>query len=360
MAKNSKSKKRNSNFKKQIGLKPGVPVYTGHKEAKTLDIDFHNYTAELLSTGTITKAEDTFKYATTTDKSWINLNGLNHTDAIESICLHFQIHPLSIADIVHVGQRPKIDEHPNYIFALLKMLHYDAEGTLHNEQVSFVLGTNFLLTFQEAEGDVFQGVRDRLKVDQSRIRTLGLDYLLYTLIDAIVDNYYLVIETLGNKVEAVEDLLFKGDSDEEVTLQIQELKREVLRVRRSIYPMREVISRLEKSEHNFISKSTNAYYRDVYEHIVQISENIDINREMIWGLMDMHMTAISNKMNQVMKVLTIIATIFIPLTFIAGIYGMNFDNIPELHYKNGYFVLLAVMALIFLGMLYFFKRKKWL
>lgn len=360
MSKNNKSKKRNSNFKKQIGLKPGVPIYTGHKDAKILDIDFHNYTTDILSTGTISKAEDTFEYATTTDKSWINLNGLNHTDAIESICLHFQIHPLSIADIVHVGQRPKLDEHPDYIFVLLKMLHYDADGHLNNEQVSFVLGTNFLLTFQEAEGDVFNGVRERLKVDQSRIRSLGPDYLLYTLIDAIVDNYYLVIETLGNKVEAVEDILFKGDSDEEVTLQIQELKREVLRVRRSIFPMREVINRLEKSEHSLISKSTNRYYRDVYEHVIQIVENIDINREMIWGLMDMHMTAISNKMNQVMKVLTIIATIFIPLTFIAGIYGMNFENMPELHYTNGYYVLWSVMILIFLGMLYFFKRKKWL
>lgn len=360
MGAKSKSNKRTSNFKKQIGLKPGVPIYTGHKDTKILGIDYHDYNDTNLHTGSIAQIEDAFKYVSSSTKTWININGLNHTDAIENLCNHYKIHPLSIADIVHVGQRPKLDEHPDYIFVLLKMLHYDSEGALMNEQVSFILGNNFLLTFQEAEGDVFQGVRERLKVEQSRIRSLGQDYLLYALIDAIVDNYYLVIETLGNKVEAIEDVLFKGETDDEVTLQIQELKREVLRVRRSVFPMREVINRLEKSEHAFISKNTNAYYRDVYEHIIQIVENIDINREMIWGLMDMHMTAISNKMNQVMKVLTIIATIFIPLTFIAGIYGMNFEYMPELQYKNAYFILWAVMILVFLGMIYFFRRKKWL
>lgn len=360
MAKQSKSKKRNSNFKKQIGLKPGVPIYTGHKESKILRIDYHDYTEDTLDTGSSKQIEDVYPFLNSPTKTWININGLNHTSDIEKLCNHYHIHPLTIADIVHVGQRPKLDEQPNYMFALLKMLHYDADGALMNEQVSFILGTNFLLTFQEAEGDVFQGVRERLKVEQSRIRTLGQDYLLYALIDAIVDNYYLVLETLGNKVEDIENKLFKGDTDDEITLQIQELKREVLRVRRSVFPMREVINRLEKSEHSLISKSTNAYYRDVYEHVIQIVENIDINREMIWGLMDMHMTAISNKMNQVMKVLTIIATIFIPLTFIAGIYGMNFENMPELHYKNGYYILWVVMIVIFLGMIYFFKRKKWL
>lgn len=360
MAKQSKSKKRNSNFKKQIGLKPGVPIYTGHKESKILRIDYHDYTKDTLDTASSKQIEDVYPFLNSPAKTWININGLNHTSDIEKLCNHYNIHPLTIADIVHVGQRPKLDEQPNYMFALLKMLHYDADGTLMNEQVSFILGTNFLLTFQEAEGDVFQGVRERLKVEQSRIRTLGQDYLLYALIDAIVDNYYLVIETLGNKVEDIENKLFKGDTDDEITLQIQELKREVLRVRRSVFPMREVINRLEKSEHSLISKSTNAYYRDVYEHIIQIIENIDINREMIWGLMDMHMTAISNKMNQVMKVLTIIATIFIPLTFIAGVYGMNFENMPELHYKNSYYILWVVMIVIFLGMIYFFKRKKWL
>lgn len=360
MAQKRKSNKRSSNFKKQIGIKPGVVIYTGHKEDKDLVIDYHSYNEQNLEKGSVTTVEDILKLKNESSKLWANLNGLNHTQSIEKLCNELKINALSIADVVHVGQRPKVDENENYIFILLKMLQYDIDGNLNSEQVSFILGHNFLLTFQEAEGDVFNGVRERLQITPSRIRSFNQDYLLYALIDAIVDHYYLVIETLGNKVETLEDQLFNGKSDDHVTTQIQELKREVLRIRRSVFPLREVIGRLEKSEHPLINKQTANYFRDVYEHIIQILENIDINREMIWGLMDMHMTAISNRMNEVMKVLTIIATIFIPLTFIAGIYGMNFENIPELHYQNAYFILLGLMFLIVVGMIFYFKRKKWL
>lgn len=360
MAQKQKSKKRSSQFKKQIGLKPGAAIYTGHKDEKSLKIDYYSYNETKLECNTINQVEDVLVLKNEDSKLWANLNGLNHTQSIEKLCNELNIHTLSIADVVHVGQRPKVDEHPEYIFVLLKMLQYDAEGNLDSEQVSFILGNDFLLSFQEAEGDVFNGVRERLKVTPSRIRSYKQDYLLYALIDAIVDHYYLVIETLGHKVETLEDELFVSKSDENVTAQIQELKREVLRIRRSVFPLREVIGRLEKSEHPLINKNTTNYFRDVYEHIIQILENIDINREMIWGLMDMHMTAISNRMNEVMKVLTIIATIFIPLTFIAGIYGMNFEYMPELQYHNAYFILLGAMLVLFIGMIFYFKRKKWL
>ena len=207
---------------------------------------------------------------------------------------------------------------------------------------------------------MFNNVRERIRYGKGRIRGLGSDYLLYALIDAVTDHYFNIIETMGNKIEDLEDNLFNGQTKKEISSQIQDLKREVLKVRRAIFPLREIINRIEKTDSKLILNGTLHYYRDIYDHIIQISENIDIYREMIWGLMDMYMTSISNKMNEVMKVLTIIATIFIPLTFIAGIYGMNFDNIPELHYKYSYFILWFVMIMIFMGMLYYFKRKRWL
>ena len=186
------------------------------------------------------------------------------------------------------------------------------------------------------------------------------DYLLYVLIDAIVDHYFNVIETLSDKIEYFETTIFSGEADDDISQKIQNLKREILRVRRNIFPLREVISRIEKNENKLIHKKTITYYRDIYDHLIQVSENIDIYREMIWSLMDMYMTSISNKMNEVMKVLTIMASIFIPLTFIAGIYGMNFEYIPELKYKYAYFILWGVMIVLFVGMLYYFRKKKWL
>ena len=214
--------------------------------------------------------------------------------------------------------------------------------------------------FRKPKGMFFDSVRERLRFGKGRIRGLGSDYLLYALIDAVTDHYYSIIETMGDKIETLEDNLFNGQTQNEISQQIQDLKRELLKVRRAIFPLREIINRIEKTENKLILDKTLHYYRDIYDHIIQVTENIDIYREMVWSLMDMYMTAISNKMNEVMKVLTIIATIFIPLTFIAGIYGMNFDNIPELHYKYSYFVLWLVMILLFIGMLFYFKRKKWL
>ena len=240
------------------------------------------------------------------------------------------------------------------------MLYYDANEKIVSEQVSFVLGKNYVLSFQESEGDVFDSVRNRIRQAKGRVRTLQTDYLLYVLIDAIVDHYFSVIEILGDKIEDFETAIFSGDVDDDISQKIQNLKREILRVRRAIFPLREVISRIEKNENKLIQKKTITYYRDIYDHLIQVSENIDIYREMIWSLMDMYMTTISNKMNEVMKVLTIMASIFIPLTFIAGIYGMNFEYIPELQYKYSYFILWGIMIVLFIGMLYYFRKKKWL
>ena len=240
------------------------------------------------------------------------------------------------------------------------MLYTDKNENIVTEQVSLILGKNYVLSFQEAEGDVFDSVRERVRHGKGRVRTMQSDYLLYILMDAIVDHYFTIIETLGNKIEDFETDIFSGNVNNTINKDIQDLKREILRVRRAIFPLREVINRLEKHESPLIQSKTKPFFRDIYDHLIQVSENLDIYREMIWSLMDMYMTTISNKMNEVMKVLTIMASIFIPLTFIAGIYGMNFDYIPELHFKYSYFILWGVMIVLFVGMLYYFKRKKWL
>ena len=353
------AKKRTTKYKKQLGQIPGALIYTGSKSSK-LFIDSFDYTTDYVEEKELKNIEDVAHYKLTDSITWININGLNSTNEIEKIGINYDIHPLTLEDIVNTSQRPKIDEYENYLFVVVKMLYYDKNESIVSEQVSFVLGSNYVLSFQEAEGDVFDSVRDRIRTKKGRIRNLGADYLLYTLIDSVVDHYYAIIETMGNKIEELEDHLFSGQPKEEITTEIQDLKREVLRVRKAIFPLREIINRIEKIEHKLIHKKTIHFFRDIYDHIIQLSENIDIYREMIWGLMDMYMTTISNKMNEVMKVLTIIATIFIPLTFIAGIYGMNFENIPELSYKYGYFVLWGIMIVLFIGMIFYFKRKKWL
>ena len=353
------AKKRTTKYKKHVGQIPGALVYTGDKTSK-LFIESFDYNTDYIEEKEIKNIEDVAHYKLTDSVSWININGLNNTNEIEKIGDHYGLHPLILEDIVNTSQRPKIDEYESYLFIVVKMLYYDKDDLIVSEQVSFVLGSNYVLSFQEADGDVFDSVRDRIRAKKGRIRNLGPDYLLYALIDSVVDHYYEIIETMGNKIEELEDHLFSGNPKEEITAEIQSLKREVLRVRKAIFPLREVINRIEKIEHRLIHKKTIHFFRDIYDHIVQVSENIDIYREMIWGLMDMYMTTISNKMNEVMKVLTIIATIFIPLTFITGIYGMNFNNMPELQYKYSYFILWGIMLILFIGMLFYFKRKKWL
>lgn len=355
-----RNKKRTQEHKKHIGQVPGTLVYTGKKSDKDFQVECFDYTKDDIEETILLNIEDAVNYKDTDSVTWINVDGLQHIDKIEDIGKQYDLHPLVLEDIVNTTQRPKIDEYEDYLFVVLKMLYYDANEEIVIEQVSFVLGKNYVLTFQEAEGDVFGTIRERLRYANGRIRGLKSDYLLYALIDAVVDNYFSIIETLGNKIEDLETELFTGHAREDVNIEVQQLKREILKVRRAIFPLREIINRIEKGEHQLIFKRTITYYRDIYDHLIQVSENIDIYREMIWSLMDMYMTTISNKMNEVMKVLTIMSSIFIPLSFLAGLYGMNFKYIPELEYRYGYFVLLGVMFTIFIGLLIYFKRKKWL
>ncbi len=351
---------------KALNQVPGTVTYIGRKESVETRLEVIDYNKESFERYISTNPEDAFNFEDDDKNTWININGLNNTPEIEKLGKYYDLHPLILEDIVNTNQRPKVDEFQDYIFLVVKMLYYPKDsaqktnGTLVNEHISIVVGKDYVLTFQEADGDVFEGIRDRLANAKGRIRNHGTDYLLFSLLDAIIDQYFEVIDSIGDKIELLEDNLFQAQPSDDITFEIQELKRTILRIRRAVFPLREVLSRLEKLDNDLIDDKTGNYFRDLYDHIIQVSENIDIYREMTWGLMDMYMTTISNKMNEVMKVLTIIATIFIPLTFIAGIYGMNFENMPELEWEYGYFVLLGIMILIFMMMIYYFKRKRWI
>ena len=247
------------------------------------------------------------------------------------------------------------------MFVVIKMLFITNDDEIHYEHLSLVIGEHYVLTFQEAENKLFHGLRERLKSAKGRIRNHGSDYLMFTILDVVVDNYFMVIDVLGDKIEALENSLFQfKEANDEILVQIQSLKQEVLQMRRSIYPLREVVSSMDKADFPYIKEKTYRYLRDLYDDIIHVNESIDLYRETTRSLMDMYMTIISHKMNEIMKVLTIIATIFIPLTFIVGVYGMNFKYMPELNYHNSYFILLAAMLIMVICMLLYFRKKRWL
>lgn len=353
--------KRKKKTYKAVNLPPGTIAYKGKKQSEFTNIEVINYNKDVFNKVQSKNIEDAFNFKGKDLTTWININGLNNTTEIEKIGEHYNLHPLTLEDIVNTQHRPKLDEFEGYFFLVFKMLYFKEDDIIIYEQVSLVIGEGFVLTFQEADGDVFDDLRERIENAKGRVRSQESDYLMYAILDAVVDNYITVIEALGDKIEDLENIIFEGETDDSNTPnQIQHLKQEIIKIRRSIFPLREVINRLEKADCQFIDIKTHSYLRDLYDHIIQVVESIELYREMVWSLMDIHMTIISNKMNEIMKVLTIIATIFIPLTFIAGIYGMNFTNMPELQTHDGYFILLGVMAVIFVLMLIYFRRKKWL
>jgi len=366
MAKRKRHLLRRPESTKALNQVPGTVTYIGRKESLETKLEVIDYNKENFERYESSRPEDAFKFENPDKVTWINIDGLSNTLEIEKLGKYYELHPLLMEDISNTNQRPKIDEYPGYIFMVVKMLYFPKQNSDKNinslviEHISLVVGKDYILTFQESDGDVFEGVRDRITNDKGRIRSKGADYLLYCLLDAIIDNYFAVMDDISEKIEILEEELFQTQASDEITFQIQELKRTILRIRRAVFPLREVLSRIEKLGDNLIEEKTRNYFRDLYDHIIQVSENIDIYREMTRGLMEMYMTTISNRMNEVMKVLTIMATIFIPLTFIAGVYGMNFEYIPELRWKYSYFVLWGIMILIFLLMLYYFRRKKWL
>jgi len=344
----------------KAGLPPGTLVHVGERKAEKVKIRILDYDEVGFEEEEAKTIEESFSFRDKPTVTWINIDGLHEVEIIEKLGSHFGLHPLLLEDILNTDQRPKMEDYGDYIFVVLKML-YPGENRdeIETEQVSLILGSNFVISFQEREGDVFGPIRDRIRKNKGRIRKTGSDYLAYTLLDAIVDNYFQILENVGGKIEDTEQQLATNPSPE--TLQyIRELKNEMIFLRKSIWPLRELINGLERCESTLIHESTGAYLRDVYDHTIQIIDTVESYRDMISGMVDIYLSSISNKMNEVMKVLTIFASIFIPLTFVAGIYGMNFEFMPELKWHWGYFALLAVMALIGISLVFYFKRKRWL
>lgn len=345
---------------KKAGLSPGVLIHVGNKKVEKTRIRIIDYDESQLEEKEAKTIEECFPFKDKPTVTWINIDGLHEVDIIEKIGKHFDVHPLVLEDIVNTGQRPKMEDLENYIFVVLKMLYYDEkEKEVSAEQFSFILGTNFVISFQERVGDVFNPVRERIRNAKGRIRKMGADYLAYALVDAVVDNYFVILERLGEEIESIEEELVHNPTPE--TLQIiHNLKREMIFLRKSVWPLREVISGLERGESTLIEASTGIYFRDVYDHTIQVIDNIETFRDMVSGMLDIYLSSVSNRMNEVMKVLTIFAAIFIPLTFIAGLYGMNFEFMPELKWHWGYFGVIAIMAVVGISMLIYFKRKRWL
>lgn len=350
------SKKRSS----KTGLPPGTLVHVGEKKVESVKITFIDYDEQNFQEKQVTKIEECLKLKDTPTVSWINIDGLHDIELLEKLGKGFDLHPLILEDILSTGQRPKFEDYEKHIFIVLKMLSFrDENRSVETEQVSLILGPNYVISFQERIGDVFDPIRERIRNAKGRIRKTGPDYLAYALLDSIVDNYFIILEKLGEKIESMEEDVI-GNPTERTVHKIHLLKREMIFLRKSIWPLRELIRGLQTSETSLINEATDIYMRDVYDHTIQIIDTIESFRDMVSGLLDIYLSSLSNKMNAVMKVLTIIATLFIPLTFVAGIYGMNFEYMPELKLKWGYGAVWLVMIVIAAIMLFYFRRKKWL
>jgi magnesium transporter len=345
---------------KSKGLPPGALIHIGEKKTDKIRISVMDYSTGKYDEREIKKVEDCFSLKSKPSVSWINIDGLHEIDVIEKLGKCFDIHPLVLEDILNTDQRPKMEDYEKYIFSVLKMLYIDEKTQeIHSEQVSLILGNNFVISFQETIGDVFDSVRDRIRGAKGRIRKMGADYLAYTLIDAIVDNYFTILEKIGEKIESMQEDIISNPNPQ--TLQhIYKLKRDMIYLRKSVWPLREVLNGLLRGESKLIRESTHIYLRDLYDHTIQVIDTIETYRDMISGMLDIYMSSISNKMNEVMKVLTIFAAIFIPLTFIAGVYGMNFKHMPELSIPWAYPAVWIIIILVGVSLLAFFKHKKWI
>ncbi len=345
---------------KQVGLPPGTLVHVGRKTTEKPVITLIGYNQSRFETRVGITVEEATAFKEKDTVSWINLSGIHDIALIEAFGKHFDIHPLALEDILNTHHRPKLEEFENYSLIILKMLFFDDETQeIETEQVSILLGQHYVLSFQELEGDVFDGVRDRLQRSNGRIRQRGADYLAYALLDSIVDSYFQILEKVGDRLVQLEEQLISNPESSLLTT-IYHYKRELLLLRKSVWPLREVINQVHKEPSPLISEGTQIYLRDLHDHTVQAIDTLEIFRDAITGLQDLYMSSVSNRMNEIMKVLTIMASIFIPLTFLAGIYGMNFEYIPELKWRWGYFAIWGLMTGCAAGMLIFFRRKKWL
>lgn len=343
---------------KKPGLAPGTLVHVGEKKIEEVKLRLFDYQRESLQESELQNLDDALPIKDSVTTSWLDIRGLHETGIISRLGEIFSLHPLIMEDIVHTGQRPKIEDYDTLLFMVLKMLDYEPEVGVTTEQVSIVSGENFLLSFQEKDGDVFDSVRARIRKGNIKIRSMGSPYLCYALTDAVVDHYFIVLEKMGEHIEELEEELLSRPTDE--TLQaIHQLRGDIISLRRSIWPLREVVHEISRGDIELIPEETEVFFRDVYDHTIQVMDTIETYRDLVAGMYDMYQSSIGNRMNEVMKVLTIIATIFIPITFIAGIYGMNFTFMPELQWRWGYPAVWGLMLAVIAAMIIYFKRKQW-
>lgn len=345
---------------KKAGLPPGTLVYIGDRKpdgVKITILDYNEADFHEMDAGTV---EACFPFKDTLSVTWINVDGIHQAEVIQKLGECYGLHPLVQEDILNTDQRPKLEDYGDYLYIVLRMLSPDEKSNeIRSEQVSLILGRNFVISFQEGkEGDVFGPIRERLRNGKGRIRKTGADFLAYSLIDAIVDNYFVIMEKLGESIDILEEQLVDRPSPETLH-SIHTLKKEMIFLRRSVWPLREVIGAMDRGDSELIQAPTKAYLRDVYDHTIQVIETIETFRDMVTGMLDIYLSSLSNRLNEVMKVLTIIATIFMPLTFLAGVYGMNFKHMPELEWPWGYPAVLGVMCIVALSMLAYFRKKKW-
>jgi len=341
-------------------LPPAEIVHSGSPGVETTEITIMEYDEAHFQEVRKQNVDVCFRCREHPPVVWISIEGLHEAETITGLGEGFELHPLVLEDVLSANQRPKMDDLEDYLFIVLRMPYLDKNsGVVEHQQISLVLGATFVLSFQEADEDVFAPIRERIRSAKGRIRRLGADYLAYALIDTVVDSYFVVLEGLEDRLDLLEEELVANARPETLHM-IHDLKREMIFLLKSVWPMREVVGRLTRGESSLVRDSTEVYFRDVYDHAFQVMDTVETFREMLSGMLEMYLSSISNRMNEIMKVLTIIATLFIPLTFITGVYGMNFKHMPELEWRWGYLLVWVVMFVVAALMLLYFRRKKWL
>ena len=341
-----------------IGSPPGTLFYNGEARNEPVKITLIEFNETEFFEDEYYNLEDCISHVKPNMVKWINVAGIHNTDIVEGIGKIYDIHPLSLEDIVHIDQRPKFEDYEHYVIAMMKMITYSKQ--VDSEQLAIILLDNTVISFQEPQGgDAFDIIRNRLRTAKGRVRKLGADYLAYALMDAVVDCYFTCIEKIGDKVEEIEEDII-NNSDKKSLLELYHLKREMIYLRKQVWPLRDMINNMVRSETHLMNPSTDIYLRDLSDHVTRIIDTVETYRDLLSGIMDIYLSTNANKMNEVMKVLTIMSSIFIPVTFIAGVYGMNFENMPELKTQYGYYFIWGVMISIITGLLIYFKRRKWM
>jgi magnesium transporter len=344
----------------KAGLPPGTLVHIGETPPEATEITVINYTENSFDEQHYSNVAECLLHVKDGGVTWINVEGVHDVETIRCLGESKNLHPLVLEDIVSTIQRPKVEDYENYLFVVVRMLLPHGDNDFESEQLSMVLGKNYVLTFQEGiRGDAFAAVRDRLRSGKGKARIMGADYLTYALLDAIVDTYFSVLEGFGERLVAIEEEISLHPHPRTL-VQLNELKKEAIFLRKSVWPLREVISFMERDDTELIREPTRLYLRDVHDHTVQVIETVETYRDLLSGMLDLYLSSLSNRTNEIMKFLTLIGTVFMPLTFVVGLYGMNFKHMPELEWQYGYFGVIVIMVMISLGMISYFRHKRWL